>query len=123
MSKEYECFGYKDMMNLMSAIKAYDYDGWQLVSVGHNGKFYFAVVQRDKIETEESEKMKFNVKSEKTYTITLDDKTCSLLMQALKYADLHIIELPVDIVKSKESLLSDIRFFIKEFTSRMSEEE
>lgn len=123
MSKEYECFGYKDMMNLMSAIKAYDYDGWQLVSVGHNGKFYFAVVQRDKIETEESEKMKFNVKSEKTYTITLDDKTCSLLMQALKYADLHIIELPVYIVKSNESLLSDIRFFIKEFTSRMSEEE
>lgn len=123
MSKEYECFGYKDMMNLMSAIKAYDYDGWQLVSVGHNGKFYFAVVQRDKIETEESEKMKFNVKSEKTYTITLDDKTCSLLMQALKYADLHIIELPVDVIKSKESLLSDIRFFIKEFTSRMSEEE
>lgn len=56
MSKEYECFGYKDMMNLMSAIKAYDYDGWQLVSVGHNGKFYFAVVQCDKIETEESEK-------------------------------------------------------------------
>lgn len=55
MSKEYECFGYKDMMNLMSAIKAYDYDGWQLVSVGHNGKFYFAVVQRDKIEIEESE--------------------------------------------------------------------
>lgn len=50
MSKEYEYFGYKDMMNLMSAIKAYDYDGWQLVSVGHNGKFYFAVVQRDKIE-------------------------------------------------------------------------
>lgn len=44
-------------------------------------------------------------------------------MQALKYADLHIIELPVDIVKSNESLLSDIRFFIKEFTSRMSEEE
>ena len=123
MSKEYECFGYKDMMNLMSAIKAYDYDGWQLVSVGHNGKFYFAVVQRDKIETEESEKMKFNVKSEKTYTITLDDKTCSLLVQALKYADLHIIELPVDVIKSKESLLSDIRFFIKEFTSRMSEEE
>ena len=39
----------------MSAIKAYDYDGWQLVSVGHNGKFYFAVVQRDKIEIEESE--------------------------------------------------------------------
>lgn len=32
--------------------------------------------------------MKFNVKSEKTYTITLDDKTCSLLVQALKYADL-----------------------------------
>jgi hypothetical protein len=30
-------------------------DGWQLVSVGHNGKFYFAVVQRDKIETGESE--------------------------------------------------------------------
>lgn len=104
-------------------LRHYDYDGWQLVSVGHNGKFYFAVVQRDKIETEESEKMKFNVKSEKTYTITLDDKTCSLLMQALKYADLHIIELPVDIVKSNESLLSDIRFFIKEFTSRMSEEE
>ena len=66
---------------------------------------------------------KFNVKSEKTYTITLDDKTCSLLVQALKYADLHIIELPVDVIKSKESLLSDIRFFIKEFTSRMSEEE
>lgn len=43
------------MMNLMSAIKAYDYDGWQFVSVGHNGKFYFAVVQRDKIEIEESE--------------------------------------------------------------------
>ena len=55
MSKEYECFGYKDMMQLMNAIKAYDYDGWQLVSVGHNGKFYFAVVQRDKIEIEESE--------------------------------------------------------------------
>lgn len=55
MSKEYECFGYKDMMQLMSAIKAYDYDDWQLVSVGHNGKFYFAVVQRDKIETGESE--------------------------------------------------------------------
>lgn len=52
-----------------------------------------------------------------------DDKTCSLLVQALKYADLHIIELPVDVIKSKESLLSDIRFFIKEFTSRMSEEE
>lgn len=33
------------MMNLMSAIKAYDYDGWQLVSVGHS----------DKIEIEESE--------------------------------------------------------------------
>lgn len=47
--------GYKDMMQLMNAIKAYDYDGWQLVSVGHNGKFYFAVVQRDKIEIEESE--------------------------------------------------------------------
>lgn len=29
----------------------------------------------------------------------------------------------IDIVKSNESLLSDIRFFIKEFTSRMSEEE
>lgn len=29
----------------------------------------------------------------------------------------------VDVIKSKESLLSDIRFFIKEFTSRMSEEE
>lgn len=56
MSKEYECFRYKGMMQLMSVIKAYDYDGWQLVSVGHNGKFYFAVVQRDKIETEESEK-------------------------------------------------------------------
>ena len=56
-------------------------------------------------------------------TNTLDDKTCSLLVQALKYADLHIIELPVDVIKSKESLLSDIRFFIKEFTSRMSEEE
>lgn len=28
-----------------------------------------------------------------------------------------------DVIKSKESLLSDIRFFIKEFTSRMSEEE
>lgn len=55
MSKEYECFRYKDMMQLMNAIKAYDYDGWQLVSVGHNGKFYFAVVQRDKIEIEESE--------------------------------------------------------------------
>lgn len=55
MSKEYECFRYKDMMQLMSAIKVYDYDGWQLVSVGYNGKFYFAVVQRDKIETEESE--------------------------------------------------------------------
>ena len=38
MSKEYECFGYKDMMQLMNAIKAYDYDGWQLVSVGHNIK-------------------------------------------------------------------------------------
>lgn len=124
MSKEYECFGYKDMMQLMSAIKAYDYDGWQLVSVGHNGKFYFAVVQRDKIETEESEE-KWNsmLNRKKTYTITLDDKTCSLLVQALKYADLHIIELPVDVIKSKESLLSDIRFFIKEFTSRMSEEE
>lgn len=55
MSKEYECFEYKDMMQLMNAIKAYNYDGWQLVSVGHNGKFYFAVVQRDKIEIEESE--------------------------------------------------------------------
>ena len=55
MTKEYEWFGYKDMMQLMNAIKAYDYDGWQLVSVGHNGKFYFAVVQRDKIEIEESE--------------------------------------------------------------------
>lgn len=55
MIKEYKWIGYKDMMNLMSAIKAYDYDGWQLVSVGHNGKFYFAVVQRDKIEIEESE--------------------------------------------------------------------
>lgn len=43
--------------------------------------------------------------------------------EVLKYADLHIIELPVDVIKSKESLLSDIRFFIKEFTSRMSEEE
>lgn len=55
MIKEYKWIGYKDMMNLMSAIKAYDYDGWQLVSVGHSGKFYFAVVQRDKIEIEESE--------------------------------------------------------------------
>lgn len=55
MIKEYKLIGNKDMMQLMSAIKAYDYDGWQLVSAGHNGKFYFAVVQRDKIETEESE--------------------------------------------------------------------
>ena len=67
--------------------------------------------------------MKFNVKSEKTYTITLDDKTCSLLVQALKYADLHIIELPVDGIKGNDQLISDIRYFIKEFTSRMSEEE
>lgn len=41
MSKEYECFGYKDMMNLMSAIKAYDYDGWQLVSVGSQWQVLF----------------------------------------------------------------------------------
>lgn len=34
-----------------------------------------------------------------------------------------LTQLPVDVIKSKESLLSDIRFFIKEFTSRMSEEE
>ena len=67
--------------------------------------------------------MKFNVKSEKTYTITLDDKTCSLLVQALKHADLHIIELPVDVIKGNEQLIRDIRYFIKEFTSRMSEEE
>lgn len=55
MIKEYKWIGNTYMTNLMSAIKAYDYDGWQLVSVGHNGKFYFAVVQRDKIEIEESE--------------------------------------------------------------------
>lgn len=54
MIKEYKWIGYKDMMNLMSAIKAYDYDGWQLVNIVHNGR-YFAVVQRDKIEIEESE--------------------------------------------------------------------
>lgn len=58
----------------------------------------------------------------KTYTITLDDKTCSLLVQALKYADLHIIELPVDVVKQNELYLKNLRLFIKEFNDRVAEE-
>lgn len=53
----------------------------------------------------------------------IGSRTGKKLANSWNYADLHIIELPVDVIKSKESLLSDIRFFIKEFTSRMSEEE
>ena len=101
MIKEYKWIGNTYMTNLMIDVNKDACNGWRLVNVVHNGGYFAAVLEREKI----------------------DDKTCSLLVQALKYADLHIIELPVDVIKSKESLLSDIRFFIKEFTSRMSEEE
>lgn len=67
--------------------------------------------------------MKFNVKLEKTYTITLDEQASSLLLQVLNHADLRIIELPVDIVKNNESFLTDIRLFIKELKSELSKEE
>lgn len=56
MIKEYKWIGNTYMTNLMIDVNKDACNGWQLVSVGHNGKFYFAVVQRDKIETEESEK-------------------------------------------------------------------
>jgi hypothetical protein len=55
MIKEYKWIGNTYMTNLMIDVNKDACNGWRLVSVGHNGKFYFAVVQRDKIETEESE--------------------------------------------------------------------
>lgn len=56
MIKEYKWIGNTYMTNLMIDVNKDACKGWRLVNVGHNGKFYFAVVQRDKIETEESEK-------------------------------------------------------------------
>lgn len=44
------------MTNLMIDVNKDACKGWRLVNIVHNGKFYFAVVQRDKIEIEESEK-------------------------------------------------------------------
>lgn len=66
--------------------------------------------------------MKINIRSEKNYTITMDDKTCALLLEVLKYADLYIIELPVDVVKQNELYLKNLRLFIKEFNDRVAEE-
>lgn len=54
MIKEYKWIGNTYMTNLMSAVNRYARDGWRLVNIVHNGG-YFAVVQRDKIEIEESE--------------------------------------------------------------------
>lgn len=52
----------------------------------------------------------------------MDDKTCALLLEVLKYADLHIIELLVDVVKQNELYLKNLRLFIKEFNDRVAEE-
>ncbi|HJI08739.1 MAG TPA: hypothetical protein OIL90_01220 [Phascolarctobacterium faecium] len=50
MTKEYEWFGYKFMTHLMSAVNRYARDGWRLVNVVYDGKHYFAVLERDKVE-------------------------------------------------------------------------
>lgn len=49
MTKEYEWFGYKFMTHLMSAVNRYARDGWRLVNIVHNGGYFAAMLEREKI--------------------------------------------------------------------------